>query len=140
MQTAQLGAQAAYSDGSVRDVTAAAAWGTTDADVLTVSSTGLATATGPGQAEVVASLGTVSGRAALAVVALPAAYFIDGVEYAFEYELMRKGALSTTGSCSGRESLMPMRQSVMQTLLSAMEASRASTRARDRRVVNFPPG
>jgi hypothetical protein len=91
MQTAQLGAQAAYSDGSVKDVTAAAAWSTTDADVLTVSSAGLVKATGPGQAEVVASFGGVSGEAGVQVVALPAAYFIDGVEYAFEYELDAQG-------------------------------------------------
>ena len=95
MQTAQLGAKATYSDASVRDVTTTASWTTTDASVLTVSSTGLVTATGPGQAEVVASLGSASGKAAMQVVALPAAYFIDGVEYAFDYQLDAQGRVDS---------------------------------------------
>lgn len=77
-QTAQLTARATYSDGSVTDVTTTATWSTSNGDVLTVSTTGRVTATGPGQAEVIANFGGASGRAGMQVVALPAAYFANG--------------------------------------------------------------
>jgi hypothetical protein len=95
MQTAQLTARASYSDGSIKDVTTTSTWSTSNANVLTVTTTGLATATGPGQAEVIASIGGVSGRAGMQVVALPAAYFADGIEFAFDYELDVQGRVAS---------------------------------------------
>jgi Bacterial Ig-like domain (group 2) len=89
-QTAQLGAQATLSDGSMQDVTATATWSTSDVNVLTVSATGLMTATGLGQAEVIAAFSGRSGRAAQVVVP-PAAYFLNEVEYAFDYQLDAQG-------------------------------------------------
>lgn len=53
-QTVQLSASARYSDGSTRDVTASAAWRSDNAAVATVSSSGLVTALGDGEATIVA--------------------------------------------------------------------------------------
>jgi hypothetical protein len=91
MQKAQLVASATYSDGAVTDVTGVAAWESTNAGAISVSPAGLATATGTGKAEVSATFagerGTVTGE----VVALPSAYLIDGLEYAFDYQLDAQG-------------------------------------------------
>jgi len=87
MQTAQLTATATYSDGTLEDVSGAATWDSTNRDVVTVSSAGLATATGAGKAEVSAVFAGVRGAAAGDVVALPSAYLIDGLDYAFDYQL-----------------------------------------------------
>jgi hypothetical protein len=95
MQTEQLTAAATYSDGAVKDVTGAVAWDSTNDKVMTVSPAGLVTATGPGTADVSAALGGVAGTASAQVVALPAAYFSDGVEYAFAYELDAQGRVDS---------------------------------------------
>lgn len=95
MQTAQLAAAALYSDGAAKDVTASATWESTDPSVVTVTAAGLVTATGPGKADVSATFGGVSGTASAQVVALPAAYFSDGVEYAFAYELDAQGRVDS---------------------------------------------
>jgi len=87
MQTAQLTANATYSDGAVSDVTETTTWSSTDSGVLTVSATGLVTATGPGSADVFASFGGASGSGSARVVALPPAYFNEGIEYGFSYQL-----------------------------------------------------
>lgn len=91
MQTAQLTATAAYSDGAVKDVTAAATWDSTDRTVVTVSAAGLLTATGPGNADVSAAFGGMRSSVSSQVVALSAAYFSDGLEYAFDYQLDAQG-------------------------------------------------
>jgi hypothetical protein len=93
-QTVQLKATATYSDGVMQDVTAAAAWSTSNAAVFTVSSTGRVAAVAPGQAEAVAALDGRTARATLRV-ALPAAYFVDDVEYAFEYTLDAQGRIDS---------------------------------------------
>lgn len=95
MQTAQLTATATYSDGTVSNVTDTATWRTTEPDILTVSTIGFLTATGPGKADVSASFGGKSSYVSAEVVVLPAAYFVDGVEYAFEYQLDTKGRVSS---------------------------------------------
>jgi len=95
MQTAQLTASAAYSDGMVKDITATAAWDTTDRSVLIVSAAGLVTATGSGKADVTASFGGVTGRAGAEVLTLPSAYYSDGVEYAFDYQLDAQGRVDS---------------------------------------------
>ena len=95
MQTAQLSASAAYSDGTAKDVTAVSTWSTSDSNVLTVTSSGGLTATGPGKADVTAMFGGLRGTASAEVVALPAAYFTDGVEYAFDYELDAQGRVDS---------------------------------------------
>lgn len=91
MQTAQLVASATYSDGAVTDVTGVAAWDSTDVGVITVSPAGLATATGPGKADVSATFAGVQGTVTGEVVVLPSAYLIDGLEYAFDYQLDAQG-------------------------------------------------
>ena len=91
MQTAQLTAAATYSDGAMKDVTATATWDSANPSVVTVSAAGLVTATGPGTADVSATFGGASGTAGAQVIALPAAYFSEGVEYAFEYQLDADG-------------------------------------------------
>jgi len=105
LQTAQLTATAAYSDGAVSDVTDTATWETTDPGMLTVSTAGLVTATGPGKANVSASFSGKSGYVSAEVVVPPAAYFIDGVEYAFDYELDAQGRV-TNYRVSQREGIV----------------------------------
>jgi len=95
MQTVQLSASATYSDGTDKDVTTVSTWGTSDRSVLTVTSAGGVNATGPGKAEVMAMYGGLKGTAGAEVVALPAAYFTDGVEYAFVYELDAQGRVDS---------------------------------------------
>jgi hypothetical protein len=69
----QLGATATYADGSTRDVTAAATWGTSNAGVLAVSASGLITAVAIGDAEISAAFSAVVGRVVAQVrEALPA--------------------------------------------------------------------
>jgi len=91
MQTAQLTASATYSDGMLKDVSGEAAWDSTNRDVITVSPAGLINATGPGKAKVSAVFAGVRGAAAGEVVALPSAYLIDGLDYAFDYQLDAQG-------------------------------------------------
>lgn len=91
MQSTRLAASATYSDGAVTDVTGVAAWDSTDVGVIDVSPAGLATATGPGRADVSAAFAGVRGTVAGEVVALPSAYLIDGLEYAFSYQLDAQG-------------------------------------------------
>jgi len=90
-QSVQLTASAVYSDGSGKDVTALATWSSTDRSVLSVSAAGLVTATGPGKADVSAAFGGVSSSVSAEVVAPPASYFSDGLEYAFDYQLDAQG-------------------------------------------------
>jgi len=70
-QSAQLTATMTYSDSSVKNVTTTAAWSTTNANVLSVSSSGAIVAIAPGQADVVASSQGLSGRGTVRI-ALPA--------------------------------------------------------------------
>jgi hypothetical protein len=95
MQTAQLTASAIYSDGAAQDVTSAATWDSTDRSVLTASPAGLVTATGPGKADVVAVFAGVRGAVTGEVVALPSAYLIGGLEYAFDYQLDAQGRVAS---------------------------------------------
>lgn len=95
MDGIQLIARATYSDGSNRDATFKAAWTSTDTSVITVTASGSVAGVGPGMAEVVATLEGVSGRARLQVVVLPAAYFVDDAEYAFEYRLDAQGRVES---------------------------------------------
>lgn len=95
MQTAQLIANATYSDGEVKEVTTTATWDSTDRRVFTASPTGLVTATGPGKADVSAVFAGVRGAVTGEVVALPSAYFIDGLEYAFDYQLDAQGRVDS---------------------------------------------
>ena len=95
MQSVQLSASATYSDGTAKDVTAISTWETSDSRVLTVTASGYVTATGPGKADVTATFGGLRGTARAEVVALPAAYFTDGVEYAFDYELDARGRVGS---------------------------------------------
>lgn len=95
MQTAQLTASAVDSDGAVQDVTSVATWNSTDRSVFTASPGGLVTATGPGKAEVSAVFAGVRGAVAGEVVALPSAYFVDSLEYAFDYQLDAQGRVDS---------------------------------------------
>ena len=94
-QSAQLTANATFADGTTRDVTDIATWSTTDPGVVAVSATGSMTAAGPGRADVSATFGGAGHSIAIAVVVLPTAYFLDGIEYAFDYELDAKGRVSS---------------------------------------------
>lgn len=62
-QSAQLTANATYSDGSTRNVTASASWATSNPGVLTVSTSGLVTGVAAGEADVTATMSGVTGRA-----------------------------------------------------------------------------
>jgi len=61
-QTAQLTANASMSDGAKQDVTREATWTSTNASVISVSSTGLATAVAGGMAEISATYKAVVGQ------------------------------------------------------------------------------
>lgn len=93
-KSAQLVAKATYSDNSVRDVTTTVSWSTSDPNVLVVSPAGLLTAVAPGRADATATMLGQTGTVAVQV-SLPAAYFADGVEYAFEYQLDARGRVDS---------------------------------------------
>lgn len=94
-QSAQLSASATFTDGTTQDATALATWDTTDRNVVAVSVSGSITAAGPGRADVVATLGSARDSIPVTVIVLPAAYFLDGKEYAFEYQLDAKGRVAS---------------------------------------------
>lgn len=62
-QTKQLSASAVYSDGSVQDVTAQAAWGSSATSVMRVTAAGLATGVSQGSATLSATVGSITGTA-----------------------------------------------------------------------------
>jgi hypothetical protein len=66
-KSTQLTATLTYSDSSRKDVTATASWSTSNAAVLSVSSSGTVLAVAPGQAEVTASAEGVSSRGSVRV-------------------------------------------------------------------------
>jgi Bacterial Ig-like domain (group 2) len=66
-QSSQLTASVTFSDGTKKDATSSVAWQSSDATVATVSSTGLLTMTGAGEALLSASLQGVKGTAKLLV-------------------------------------------------------------------------
>lgn len=66
--TVRLSARATLSDGTAQDVPAAAAWQSSNAQVVRVSAGGLVTATGPGTAQVTATHQEMTGSEAVAVV------------------------------------------------------------------------
>jgi Bacterial Ig-like domain (group 2) len=81
-QSAQLTALVTLSDGSKKDGTSEVSWQTSDATVAAVSSTGLATMTGAGEALITAALQGVRGTAKLLVsrqVPPATTYEISGV-------------------------------------------------------------
>ena len=63
--TQQFAASATYSDGTTQDVTSTAAWSSSDASVVTVNATGLATGIGVGSATVSAVQDLVTGSASV---------------------------------------------------------------------------
>ena len=65
--TQQFTATGTYSDGSTQDLTNSASWTSSSPDSATVSSAGLATGKGIGNAVITATSGSVSGSASLAV-------------------------------------------------------------------------
>jgi uncharacterized protein YjdB len=67
--TEQYTATATYSDGSTAGVTSTATWTSSNAAVATINTAGLATALTPGISTVTATVGGVSGTAALTVTA-----------------------------------------------------------------------
>ena len=65
--TSQFDALATLASGGTQDVTASAAWSSSDTTIATVSSTGVVTAVGSGQAVITASFSGVSGTDAITV-------------------------------------------------------------------------
>jgi hypothetical protein len=63
----QLWATAAYSDGSLQDVTGAVTWGSSAPGVATVSSTGLLKGISAGGAKITATLGAAEGSASVTI-------------------------------------------------------------------------
>lgn len=93
-QSAQLTATLSYTDASSQDVTATATWSTTNAAVLTVSSSGVVAAVAPGQGEVVAAAQGLRSQVNVSVVP-PAAYFANDLESAFDYTLDAQGRVDS---------------------------------------------
>lgn len=97
-QYVQLNALATLVDGAVQDVTETATWTTSDAGVLALSGTGLITAKGVGKADVAAVVSGVTGRANVQVLEFvqpSAAYFLNNVQYAFDYVLDAQGRVDS---------------------------------------------
>ena len=67
--TSQLKAIGTYSDGSTQDITASVHWGSSDSTIATVNALGLVLAIGSGNANVTASLGSVTQSLPIAVSA-----------------------------------------------------------------------
>jgi len=88
--TVQLTAVARDQFGDVVPGTTAT-WSTSDARIATVSASGLLLALTPGSVVTTATAGGVAGSVSLLVLGPPAAYFINGVEYAFDYQLDARG-------------------------------------------------
>ncbi len=72
--TQQFTATGNYADGTTGDITALAAWISSDVTVATISATGLATGAAQGQTTITASSGSISGSTLLTVT--PAEHFI----------------------------------------------------------------
>jgi uncharacterized protein YjdB len=66
--TQQFTAQALSTDGSVTDVTSQATWSSSDQSVATVSSSGVVTGIGPGQANITAYYSGVTSVAIMVTV------------------------------------------------------------------------
>lgn len=69
-QMQQLSAQAAYSDGTSKDVTSTAIWSSQSQSVATVSGSGVVTAVGTGQDTIVATFSGVQGTVSISVQAI----------------------------------------------------------------------
>ncbi len=76
--TFQLTANAAWSDGTTQDVTRAAAWGTSDAQVATVTSTGLVMVSRSGEVDVRAIFQGVTATEHV-IVSLPVKFTLNGI-------------------------------------------------------------
>ena len=79
-ETGQFTATATYADGSSRDVSAEVAWGTENATVLSMTTTGLATGRNPGETNVQAGFnngGNTSHR--FVMVITPGTYRLSGI-------------------------------------------------------------
>ena len=68
--TQQFTATGTYSDNSTKDLTSAATWTTSNAEIATIDSAGLASAVSAGTATIMATSGGVSGKLALTVTPL----------------------------------------------------------------------
>src|SRR3984893_13570483 len=66
-KTQQLAATGTYSDGNTQDITGKVSWTGSVANVIDLSSTGLITAKGPGNATVTATAGSVSASDTITV-------------------------------------------------------------------------
>src|SRR6476620_2020382 len=66
-QTEQLKATGSYSDGSTKDITSTATWGTSDSTIATVAQGGMLTAKASGQCSVTATIGAVGGSLPVAI-------------------------------------------------------------------------
>jgi Carboxypeptidase regulatory-like domain/Bacterial Ig-like domain (group 2) len=81
-QKIQLSASVAFSDGAQKDATAQVSWHSSDTNVASISSTGLLTIVGAGEADITADLEGVKGTAHLLAtrpIAPPVRYDITGV-------------------------------------------------------------
>jgi uncharacterized protein YjdB len=70
--TQQFTAQATYNDGSTADITSSATWTDANAKLATITASGMATAVAAGSTTVTATIGALSGTAALTIAAPPA--------------------------------------------------------------------
>jgi hypothetical protein len=77
--TAQFTVMAFYTDGSSRDVSSEAVWRTTNAPVLSISATGLASGHAPGESDVVAVFGTRGTSKSMVIVTRPGTYRLTGI-------------------------------------------------------------
>ncbi|HWZ74942.1 MAG TPA: Ig-like domain-containing protein [Candidatus Sulfotelmatobacter sp.] len=66
-QSVQLTATGSFSDGSTQDLTSSATWSSSQTSVVTVGTSGLATAGGHGSASITASSGSISGSTLMLV-------------------------------------------------------------------------
>ena len=77
--TAQFTVMAFYTDGSSRDVSSEAVWRATNATVLSISATGLASGHAPGESDVVAVFGIRGTSKSMVIVTRPGTYRLTGI-------------------------------------------------------------
>lgn len=92
----QLTATGTYSDGSTKDITNLATWSSSNTDVASVNSAGLATALTEGRATITASLGAISSNI-LTLIVLPTAVFIGNTQgLVYSDNMALQGSMQST--------------------------------------------
>jgi len=95
--TQQLSVTGSYSDGSAQNLTASSTWISSNSNVISVSSAGLATAVASGNATITATSGTTSGTAALVVTTGTTQASVNTSRYQHSATVLSNGQILVAG-------------------------------------------